>query len=140
VSRNRGEYFSFIDYNVSTRISTLNSSGVLGSPDSITGAPENHAGEAVEQEASNFVANFTSIAVASAVGKNPQASGEGAAVTVERDDGKGEKKVGEENPASLEKSIPDPTIMVGAAKDSRSVHDGNDPGHDKTKEAMSAVM
>ncbi|KAL2127048.1 hypothetical protein VTI74DRAFT_11426 [Chaetomium olivicolor] len=30
-------------------------SGVLGSHDSATGAPENHKGEAVEQEASNFV-------------------------------------------------------------------------------------
>lgn len=40
--------------------------GVLGSDDSLTGAPEKHQGEAVEQEASNFVNSFTSIALSSA--------------------------------------------------------------------------
>jgi hypothetical protein len=39
--------------------------GVLGSDDSLTGAPEKHQGEAVEQEASNFVNSFTSIALSS---------------------------------------------------------------------------
>ena len=47
--------------------------GVLGSDNSLTGAPEKHQGEAVEQEASNFVTSFTSIAINSAAGKNPQA-------------------------------------------------------------------
>ena len=37
--------------------------GVLGSHDSATGAPENHKGEAVEQEASNFVNAFASVAL-----------------------------------------------------------------------------
>lgn len=48
------------------------SSGVLGSEGSLTGAPEKHQGEAVEQEASNFVNSFTSIAISSAAGKHPQ--------------------------------------------------------------------
>jgi hypothetical protein len=39
--------------------------GVLGSDDSLTGAPEKHQGEAVEQEASNFVNSFTTIALSS---------------------------------------------------------------------------
>ena len=46
--------------------------GVLGS-DSVTGAPENHKGEAVEQEATNFVNGVASVAVASATGHHPQA-------------------------------------------------------------------
>ncbi|KAB5575305.1 hypothetical protein GE09DRAFT_590991 [Coniochaeta sp. 2T2.1] len=40
--------------------------GVLGSHDSATGAPENHKGEAVEKEASNFVDGIASVAVSSA--------------------------------------------------------------------------
>lgn len=44
--------------------------GVLGSHDSATGAPENHKGEAVEKEASNFVEGIASVAVSSATGKH----------------------------------------------------------------------
>lgn len=43
--------------------------GVLGSHDSATGAPENHKGEAVEKEASNFVDGIASMAVTSATGE-----------------------------------------------------------------------
>lgn len=44
-------------------------SGVLGSHDSATGAPENHKGEAVEKEASHFVDGIATVAVSSATGK-----------------------------------------------------------------------
>lgn len=43
--------------------------GALGSHDSATGASENYKGEAVEQEASNFVNGIASIALSSAAGK-----------------------------------------------------------------------
>lgn len=43
--------------------------GVLGSHDSATGAPENHKGEAVEKEASNFVDGIASVALTSATGE-----------------------------------------------------------------------
>ena len=46
--------------------------GVLGSHDSLTGAPEKHQGEAVEQEASNFVSGIASVAISSAAGKREQ--------------------------------------------------------------------
>ncbi|KAF3764182.1 hypothetical protein M406DRAFT_277672 [Cryphonectria parasitica EP155] len=46
--------------------------GVLGSHDSATGAPEHHKGEAVEQEANNFVNGIASIALSSATGKHPE--------------------------------------------------------------------
>ncbi|WYZ43380.1 hypothetical protein EsH8_VI_001079 [Colletotrichum jinshuiense] len=47
-------------------------SGVLASDDSITGAPEKHAGEAVEQEAHSFVNSISSLIVSTAAGKHPQ--------------------------------------------------------------------
>ena len=47
-------------------------SGVLGSHDSATGAPESHRGEAVEAEASNFVNVIASVALRSATGKQLQ--------------------------------------------------------------------
>src|SRR3954466_9267285 len=46
--------------------------GVLGSHDSATGAPENYKGEAVEQEANNFVNSIAAVALSSATGKHPQ--------------------------------------------------------------------
>jgi hypothetical protein len=97
--------------------------GVLGSDNSLTGAPEKHQGEAVEQEASNFVNSFTSIAVSSGVGKHP----EGGA---------------EESPSSLEAAAPDPTNLATHAADSKGKTSGEEPNavHDKTKEPMSAAM
>lgn len=47
--------------------------GTLGSKDSVTGAPESHRGEAVEQEAFNFVAGIGSIVVSTATGEHPVA-------------------------------------------------------------------
>src|ERR1700760_1288677 len=72
--------------------------GVLGSHDSATGAPENHKGEAVEAEASNFVTSIASVALASASGKHPQG---------ERDS-EGEP---------VQDSVPDPSaVALGAAE------------------------
>lgn len=45
--------------------------GMLGSKDSITGAPEAHKGEAVEQEAFNFVSGMGSIVISTATGEHP---------------------------------------------------------------------
>ncbi|KAI8691953.1 hypothetical protein NCS56_00189400 [Fusarium sp. Ph1] len=46
--------------------------GVLASDDSVTGAPEKHKGEAVEQEAHSFVTSLSTIVVSTAAGKHPQ--------------------------------------------------------------------
>ncbi|KAI0397530.1 hypothetical protein F5Y17DRAFT_414757 [Xylariaceae sp. FL0594] len=46
--------------------------GVLGSSDSATGAPENYKGEAVENEASNFVTGLAAIAVNVLTDEDPQ--------------------------------------------------------------------
>jgi hypothetical protein len=96
--------------------------GVLASKDSATGAPENHKGEAVEAEASNFVNGVASIALSSATGKHPQG---------EPDE--------EGSPAS---SVPDPTSLAVSAADAKDSASGGTPSkkHDKTKVPMETAM
>lgn len=98
-------------------------SGVLGSTDSSTGAPQNFKGEAVEQEASSFVNGFTSIVVTSATGKNP-------------DSGAPSEK------GSPDDSIPDPTGLAVAAAEAKDVSAGGKAGakHDKTKVPVETAM
>lgn len=91
--------------------------GVLGSHDSATGAPENHKGEAVEQEASNFFNGFTSVVITSATGKHPQAEPfpEGASGVADK--------------------LPDPTGMTVGAAEAKDLASGGEksPTKDKTK-------
>jgi hypothetical protein len=96
--------------------------GTLGSTDSVTGAPENHKGEAVEQEASNFVNGIASVALSSATGKHPQ----------------GEPPEGD----AQEKLVPDPTRIAIGAADAKDVTAGATPSkhHDKTKVPMETAM
>lgn len=98
--------------------------GVLGSDNSLTGAPEKHQGEAVEQEASNFVNGFTSIAISSAAGKHPQGDPHG------------------EGDSSLEDRAPDPTNIAMGTANAKDKASGGKPNevHDKTKQPMSAAM
>lgn len=97
------------------------SAGVLGSHDSVTGAPEKHQGEAVEQEASNFVAGMASIAVSSAVGQHDQA-------TTETD--------------PLDDKVPDPTNIVAHGSDAQTSAAGGvaNEKRDKTKKPMEEAM
>ncbi|KAG8157405.1 hypothetical protein KVR01_012789 [Diaporthe batatas] len=99
------------------------SAGALGSHDSATGAPEKHRGEAVEQEASNFVSGITSVALSSAAGKHPG--------DVAEDGG----------PAD---SAPDPSAIASGAAEARTISTGAkaEAGskHDKTKQPMEAAM
>ena len=101
------------------------SAGVLGSTDSATGAPEKHKGEAVEQEASNFVNSFASVVISSAAGKHDQGK---------PDDDGGSK--------TLDKNAPDPTKMAMAAADASASAGGADTSHahDKTKLPMEDAM
>ncbi|KAJ5105873.1 hypothetical protein NUU61_003220 [Penicillium alfredii] len=96
--------------------------GILGSHDSITGAPENFKGEAAEQEASNMVASVASVAVGSAVGKHDQ---------------------GIPEDATLENKVPDAMEIVSDTADAQSAAQGRVPtdSHDKTRQPMrEAVM
>lgn len=100
--------------------------GVLGSDNSLTGAPEKHQGEAVEQEASNFVSGIGHIALASAVGKHPQ----------------GDPHQDDDHASSLESATPDPTNIAVVASDAQNKVAGDTPAtsHDKTKKPMSDAM
>lgn len=95
--------------------------GVLGSHDSATGAPEKHKGEAVEQEAHNFVSGIGSIALSSAAGKHEQADPESD---------------------PLSGSVPDPTSMASDAAAAKQSAQGGIPNakHDKTKQPMEQAM
>ena len=95
--------------------------GVLGSHDSVTGAPEKHQGEAVEQEASNFVSSFAHIALSSASGKHEQ---------------------GDPTSSALDKSVPDPTQMALGGAEAKHSAAGGTPTkhHDKTKQPMEDAM
>lgn len=97
--------------------------GVLGSTDSATGAPENHKGEAVEQEASNFVNGIAHVALSSATGKHPQG-----------------EPPGEES--SADDRAPDPTSIALGAADAKEKAAGGKPSaeHDKTKVPMETAM
>ena len=99
------------------------SAGMLGSHDSMTGAPEKHQGEAVEQEAHNFVSGLAAIGLSSATGKHPQNAAQDAGGVV---DG----------------AIPDPTsIAAGASDVQKSTKKGDETlKHDKTKEPMEVAM
>ncbi|KAK3064397.1 hypothetical protein LTS18_007545 [Coniosporium uncinatum] len=98
--------------------------GVLGSLDSATGAPENMKGEAVEQEASNFVNGIASVALSSATGKHQQT----------------DASSGEEG--SPDDSVPDPTAITMAAATARKKANGGNATahHDKTKVPMENAM
>ncbi|KAK4541191.1 hypothetical protein LTR36_008265 [Oleoguttula mirabilis] len=101
--------------------------GVLGSTDSATGAPENHKGEAVEKEASNFVNSIAHVALSSASGKHPQ--GESSAADAEKS-------------GAPDSRVPDPTSMAVSASNARvSVGGGaTSAEHDKTKVPMETAM
>lgn len=95
--------------------------GVLGSHDSATGAPENHKGEAVEAEASNFVNGMAHIALSSASGKHPlnePESEEGAPTD----------------------AVPDPSSMAIGAANARTSAGGKNPAHDKVVILISHLL
>ncbi|KAI1629340.1 hypothetical protein EDD37DRAFT_48063 [Exophiala viscosa] len=99
--------------------------GVLGSTDSVTGAPEKYKGEAVEQEASNMVSGIASVAISSAAGRHDQAN----------PDPEGGSK-------TLDKGAPDPTNLATSVADAQSSAQGGNPehAHDKTKQPMEEAV
>ncbi|KZW01231.1 hypothetical protein EXIGLDRAFT_666523 [Exidia glandulosa HHB12029] len=94
--------------------------GTLGSENTLTGAPEKHPGEAVEQEASNFVTGFASIALSSA----------------------SESRADADEGGVLENAVPDAGEIATVAVDAQQAA-GGDPKHvrhDKTKAPMQEAM
>lgn len=96
--------------------------GMLGSDNSLTGAPEKHEGEAVEQEASNFVSSFAHITLSTAAGKDPENDLQ-------------------DKEGAIDKALPDPTrIATKAVESKKSTGDSTPESHDKTKQPMEDAM
>lgn len=83
---------------------------------SLTGAPEAHKGEAVENEATNFVNGIASVATATAIGKSPE-------------------KAADEDAAKnrLDGLIPDPTNAIVAGGEAQSKTQGGSQSHHHMK-------
>ncbi|WZH43993.1 uncharacterized protein QYS62_005007 [Fusarium acuminatum] len=92
--------------------------GVLASDDSVTGAPEKHKGEAVEQEAHSFVTSLSTIVVSTAAGKDPASD--------PHDDS----------------AAPDPTKLTEEATEARQKSGGENPHaeHNKAKKPVSKAV
>lgn len=99
--------------------------GMLGSHGSLTGAPEEHEGEAVEQEAHNFVTSFGAIALSSTIGKKSDSQAQEDA-----------------EHSGTEKSVPDPTGIAMKAADANKEASGEGSGtsQDKAKQPVEEVM
>lgn len=101
---------------------TKPNAGMLGSTTSATGAPENMRGEAVENEASNFVTALGAIAMNIILGKDPQ----------------GEPNTEEE---SVNFAAPTPNKMATKVATAKDKAEGVDkPSQDKTKVPMETIM
>ncbi|KAK1227207.1 hypothetical protein PQX77_009841 [Marasmius sp. AFHP31] len=114
--------------------------GYLGSGDSLTGAAEAYKGMAAEQEASNFVNGFTSIALGSATGQGSPSATESPTspasnITALDANSKEKGKEGE-----VGKMLPDPTVVVGHATKAQAVSNGDGATADKTKKPVEAAM
>jgi len=114
--------------------------GVLGSHDSATGAPEKHKGEAVEQEASNFVSSIGHIALSSAAGKHDQGDPEPS--SFDKGTGAGTHDHSDQGSDPVNKAVPDPTQIAISGADAKHAAGGGQPTphHDKTKQPMEEAM
>ncbi|KAM6532500.1 hypothetical protein FSOLCH5_001923 [Fusarium solani] len=92
--------------------------GVLASDDSVTGAPEKHKGEAVEQEAHSFVTSLSTIVVSTAAGKHPQTD------------------------PDEDSAAPDPTQLTEDVTDAKQKTGGNRTGieHNRAKKPVSDAV
>ncbi|KAG7145869.1 hypothetical protein HYQ46_005351 [Verticillium longisporum] len=96
------------------------SAGLLASDDSVTGAPQQYQGEAVEKEAHSFVTSISSLVVSTAAGKQPQ----------------GDPPQTPSMDANLE-AAPDPADVAEDIVDAKDKTGGEKPGsHDKTKKPV----
>ncbi|KAL4252469.1 Protein of unknown function DUF3292 [Abortiporus biennis] len=101
----------------------------LGSPDSLSGAPEAHKGEAVEQEARHFVFGVASMAVSTAVGKGPGDDGNGNAIG----SGEAEAEGLQKGASSVDSSVPDPVGLVTGIAEGKHLASGDNASEDAAK-------
>ncbi len=128
--------------------------GHLGSKHSLTGAAETFEGEAVEQEASNFVGALGSVALSTAAGKS---ANKGAEATTEdtdddeidSDDSEGallkrKTSTSKKSKKDPEDKIPDPTNIAAVSHSAQAQAAGEKTGHpdkgDHTKKPMEEAI
>lgn len=91
----------------------------------MTGAAEAHKGEAVENEASNFVNGIASVAMASAIGKSPESDQEQST-----------------QKTKMDKVLPDPTNVALSSGEALGKAGGGQPTeeHNKAKDPVIDAM
>lgn len=118
-------------------------SGTLGSHDSLSGAPEAHQGEAVEQEASHFVASFAAIGAGTVMGQGGAPKRKrGEARADEKDDAAGEMET-EVDEDSFGDGLPDPSefaLQAKNVKDTANSDGVEDPAANVAKKSVEGAM
>ena len=123
--------------------------GTLGSYDSLTGAPEAHQGEAVEQEASHFVASIAAVGAGTVMGQGgapKRKHGEARADVAHDNEGELETEVeggAQSSEDSIAGGLPDPSEFALHAKNVKdSAHSGGveDPGAQVAKKSVEGAM
>jgi hypothetical protein len=110
--------------------------GTVGSKDSLSGAPEAHKGEAVEQEARHFVSGIANLAISTAAGKGPGVDGNGNAVAGGEAEAEGTTKPS----TAIEGAVPDPVAAVTGATESKHLASGDVAKKDPAKEPVQDAM
>ncbi|EST06211.1 Protein of unknown function DUF3292 [Kalmanozyma brasiliensis GHG001] len=125
--------------------------GHLGSKHSLTGAAETYEGEAVEQEASNFVGALGSVALSTAAGKTTNAGASADNDDEDDDDSSSDETSLKKSNSTTKKPkkdpedrIPDPTSVAALSSAAQSKAAGEKTGHpdkgDHTKQPMEAAI
>ncbi|RDX43167.1 hypothetical protein OH76DRAFT_1361510 [Lentinus brumalis] len=118
-------------------------SGTLGSHDSLSGAPEAHQGEAVEQEASHFVASFAAIGAGTVMGQGGAPKRKrGEARADEKDDAAGEMET-EVDEDSFGDGLPDPSefaLQAKNVKDTANSDGVEDPAANVAKKSVEGAI
>lgn len=119
--------------------------GVVGSGDSLSGAPEAHQGEAVEQEASHFVAALGAIGAGTVMGQGGTPKHKhGESRTEEDGDAQGEENQDEgTSDDSIAGALPDPSDFALHAKNVKDTaySDGvRDPAADVAKKSVESAL
>ncbi|KAI0674025.1 hypothetical protein C8Q78DRAFT_968788 [Trametes maxima] len=123
--------------------------GVVGSGDSLSGAPEAHQGEAVEQEASHFVAALGAIGAGTVMGQGGSPKRKrGEPRANENDDAGGEMETETDqgegaSDDSIAGALPDPSDFALHAKNVKDTANSNglhDPAADVAKKSVESAL
>ena len=110
--------------------------GTVGSKDSLSGVPEAHRGEAVEQEARHFVSSLASVAITTAAGEGPGDDGNGNSIAGGEAEAEGTNKP----TTAIEGAVPDPASIAIGATDAKHLASGDVAAQDPAKRHVDSAM